>query len=138
MDTWNGYHSVPLGASDCHVTTFITPCGQMKYLVAPQGFISSEDGFIYLYDLLIRHMLKIKKCIDYRQCHRVGSTLEQLFYDTTHFLSHTNSHGLTQNPPKKLWGWQDITYMGFPILKDGVQPTDKHYLPSEISLDHTP
>ena len=53
-DAWNGYHSIPLDERDRHVTTFLTPWGRMRYLVAPQGSISSGDGYTYWYDLLIR------------------------------------------------------------------------------------
>ena len=52
-DAWNGYHSIPLDPRDTHVTTFLTPWGRLHYLVAPQGSISSGDGYTYWYDLLI-------------------------------------------------------------------------------------
>ena len=44
-DAWNGYHSVPLREEDRHLTTFITPWGRYRYRTAPQGYISSGDGY---------------------------------------------------------------------------------------------
>ena len=44
-DAWNGYHGVPLEESDRHLATFITPYGRWRYLQAPQGFVSSGDGY---------------------------------------------------------------------------------------------
>ena len=44
-DAWNGYHSVPLRQSDRHLTTFITPFARWRYTRAPQGFLSSGDGY---------------------------------------------------------------------------------------------
>ena len=44
-DAWNGYHSVPLRESDRHLTTFITPFGRWRYTRAPQGYLSSGDGY---------------------------------------------------------------------------------------------
>ena len=45
IDAWNGFHSVPLRESDRHLTTFITPFGRWRYTRAPQGFLSSGDGY---------------------------------------------------------------------------------------------
>ena len=44
-DAWNGYHSVPLRETDRHLTTFITPFGRWRYTRAPQGYLSSGDGY---------------------------------------------------------------------------------------------
>ena len=86
---------------DRHITTFITPWGRMRYCVAPQGSISSGDGYTYLFDMLLRHMPRMKKCVD----DVVGraKTLLPLFHDVTNFLSHTSFHGTIQNP-KKIFG----------------------------------
>ena len=44
-DAWNGYHSIPFHKSDRHLITFITLFGQWYYMRAPQGFLSSRDGY---------------------------------------------------------------------------------------------
>ena len=44
-DAWNGYHGVPLRESDKHLTTFIFQFGRFRYTRAPQGFVSSGDGY---------------------------------------------------------------------------------------------
>ena len=122
-DAWNGYHSIPLDERDRHVTTFLTPWGRMRYRVAPQGSLSSGDGYTYWYDLVIRHMQRIKKCVD----DVVGwaKALVQLFHDTAHFLSYTGSHGIIQNPAKFVWGKQELEYVGFWLKTDGVKPTEE-------------
>ena len=51
-DAWNGYHSVPLRQSDRHLTTFITPFGRWRYTTAPQGFLSSGDGYNRRFDAI--------------------------------------------------------------------------------------
>ena len=91
-DAWNGYHSVPLDARDRHITMFITSWGRMRYRVAPQGSISSGDGFTYWFDNVIRHLLRKKKCID----DVVGwaDTLGQLFTDAVEILMVTAEHGI--------------------------------------------
>ena len=45
FDAWNGYHSVPIGKEDRHFFTFTTPWGLFRYTRAPQGFVSSGDGY---------------------------------------------------------------------------------------------
>ena len=41
FDAWNGYHSVGLCKEDRALTTFITPWGRYRYMMAPQGCIAS-------------------------------------------------------------------------------------------------
>lgn len=122
-DALNGYHSIPIDIRKWHITTFLIPWGRMRYLIAPQGSISSGDGYTYWYDLLIRHMTRIKKCVE--DVLGWSSSILQLFYDTAHFLYHNNSHGVIQNPLKFIWGRQQIKYLGFWITEDGVQPTQE-------------
>lgn len=122
-DAWYGYHSVPLDHRDRHVTTFLTPWGRMRYIVAPQGSISSGDGFTYFYDMIIRHMPRKKKCVD--DVAGWANTLVHLFQDTAEFLTHTSKHGIVQNPKKFIWGKKDIEYLGFWITADGVQPSNE-------------
>ena len=46
-DAWNGYHLIPLDERKRHATTFITPWSRLRYRVAPQGALSSGDGYTY-------------------------------------------------------------------------------------------
>ena len=131
-DAWNGYHSVPLHPKDRHITTFLTPWGRMRYRVAPQGSVSSGDGFTFWYDSLIRNLPRKKKCID--DVAGWANTLLELFEDTVQFLSHTNAHGVVQNPTKFNWGKRELEYVGFYIMQDGVRPNDK----TLSSIQHFP
>ena len=45
LDVWNSFHSVPVREEDQHKLTFITPWGRFRYLVAPQGYLASGDGY---------------------------------------------------------------------------------------------
>ncbi len=40
FDAWNGYQSVARHPDDRHLTSFITPWGQYRYRVAPQGYVA--------------------------------------------------------------------------------------------------
>ena len=121
-DAWNGYHSVPIDPQDSHLTTFITPWGRMRYNVAPQGSISSGDGFTFWYDSIIKHLKRKKKCVD--DVAGWASTLQQLFQDATEFLSLTAAHGIIQNADKFVWGRQEFEFLGFSVTRDGVKPSE--------------
>ena len=63
-DAWNGYHSVSLRESDRHLTTFITPFGRWRYTRAPQGFLSSGDGYNRRLDAILAYFVRKERCID--------------------------------------------------------------------------
>ncbi len=64
FDAWNGYHSVPLRKQDRHLTTFITPWGHYRYCNAPQGYITSGDGYTKRYDNIVADIPNKTKCVD--------------------------------------------------------------------------
>ena len=57
-NAWNWYHSVPLQDSDRHLTTFITPFGKWQYARAPQGLLSSGDGYNRRFSAIIADFLR--------------------------------------------------------------------------------
>ena len=63
-DAWNGYHSVPLRESDRHLTTFITQFGRWRYTRAPQGFVSSGDGYNRRFAAIISDFQRKERCVD--------------------------------------------------------------------------
>ena len=121
-DAWNGYHSIPLDQRDRHITTFLTPWGRVRYRVAPQGSLSSGDGYTFWYDAIIRHINRIKKCVD--DVLGWANSLLQLFHDVCYFLYYTGVHGIIQNPAKFVFGQKELEFVGFWLKTDGVKPTD--------------
>ena len=53
LDTYNGYHQVPLDKESVKLTTFITEFGRYQYLRVPEGHTSSGDAYKRLYDYII-------------------------------------------------------------------------------------
>ena len=109
-DAWNGYHSVPLDPQDRHKTTFITLWGRMRYLVAPQGSLSSGDGFTYWYDLLIRTIKRIKKCVD--DVLGWAETLTQLFFMSAISSTSPTVMELSKTPPSSPGVDRKLTTLG--------------------------
>ena len=62
-DAWNGFHSVPLREHD-RPLTFITPIGRYRYMRAPQGFVSSGDGYKRRFDEVLTDFECQKRCVD--------------------------------------------------------------------------
>ena len=50
--------------SDRHLTTFITPFGRWQYPRAPQGLLSSGDGYNRRFDEIIANFQRKERCID--------------------------------------------------------------------------
>lgn len=67
-DAWNGFHSVPLHTDDWHLTTFITQWCRYRYLKAPQGYVSSCDGYNRRLDEITSEFERYKRCVD-DNCH---------------------------------------------------------------------
>ena len=61
VDAWNGYHAIPVKEADRKYLTFATSLGLFRYKRAPQGFLSSGDGYNRRLDELTAH---IARCVD--------------------------------------------------------------------------
>ena len=53
IDTWNGYHSIPLDKDSRDATTFLTPFRRYRYLMNPQGQKVSGDAYTVRYDRIL-------------------------------------------------------------------------------------
>ena len=84
-DAWNGYHSVPLQDSDRHLTTFITPFGKWRYTRAPQGFLSSGDGYNRRFSAIIADFVRKERCVDDTIFY--DDSLQQHWWRTIEFLT---------------------------------------------------
>ena len=99
LDNWNGYHSVSLATEeDRDLTTFITPWGRFRYKVAPQGFLSSGDGFTERMDGIYEGTERMKRCVDDSLLH--DTSIREQFVRTCRFLDLGGNHGAIFNPSK--------------------------------------
>ena len=97
-DAWNGYHSVPLRESDRHLTTFIIPFGRWRYTRAPQGFLSSGDGYNRRFDAILSEFQRKERCVD--DTIYYDKDLETHWWRAIDFISITGSSGIVLNPDK--------------------------------------
>lgn len=123
-DAWNGYHSVPLRPSDRHLTTFITPWGLWRYARAPQGFLSSGDGYNRRFDAILANFERQERIVD-DNIH-YDTDLTEHWWRTIELLSLLGSAGVVINPDKFQFAQRQVDYAGFRISEDRIDPLPKY------------
>ena len=122
-DAWNGYHTLSIHEEDRHITTFITQWGRYRYKVAPQGFISSGDGYNQRFDAIISDFPNKVKCVD-DTC-MWADDIESAFYQTCQWLDLCARNGITLNPKKFQFAQDTVDFAGLTITPTNVKPSQK-------------
>ena len=123
-DAWNGYHSVPLRESDRHLTTFITPFGRWRYTRAPQGFLSSGDGYNRRFAAILSDFMRKERCVD--DTVFFDENLEEHWWRTIQFLTLVGRSGIVLNPSKFQFAQRSVDFAGFRISESCVEPLPKY------------
>ena len=124
-NAWNGYHSVPLRESDRHLTTFITPFGKWRYTRAPQGFLSSGEGYtVSRFNAILADFERKERCVDDTVFY--DDTLQQHWWRTIEFLTLVRQAGIVLNPDKFQFAKRSVDFTGFRISKSVVEPLPKY------------
>jgi hypothetical protein len=123
-DAWNGYHSVPLRESDRHLTTFITPFGRYQYTRAPQGYLSSGDGYNRRFESILSDFQRKERCVDDTVFY--DDDLESHWWRTIDFLSLVGSAGIVLNSNKFQFSQRSVDFAGFRISNDKIEPLPKY------------
>ena len=123
-DAWNGYHSVPLRGSDRHLTTFITPYGRYRYLRAPQGFLSSGDGYNRRFEAVLSDFPRKERCVD--DTIHYDDQLEAHWWRTIDLLILVGSSGIVLNPDKFQFAQKVVEFAGFRISENHIEPLPKY------------
>ena len=124
-DAWNGFHSVPLRDSDRHLTTFITPFGRWRYKRAPQGFLSSGDGYNRRFDAILAEFERKERIVD--DTIHYDSDLEDHWWRTMDLLSLVGNAGIILNPDKFQFAEREVDFAGFHISEERIEPLPKFF-----------
>ena len=122
-DAWNGYHSVPLRNCDSHLTTFITPFGRWRYNRAPQGFLSSGDGYNRRFEAILADFMRKERCVD--DTIYYDNDLETHWWRTIDFLILVGKSGIILNPDKFQFAKKAVEFAGFRISENNIEPLPK-------------
>ena len=123
-DAWNGYHSVPLKESDRHLTTFITPFGKWRYTRAPQGFLSSGDGYNKRFDAILADFVRKERCVD--DTIHYDEDIEEHWWRTINLLEIMGNSGAVMNPDKLQFCQRQADFAGFRIGETNIEPLPKY------------
>ena len=123
-DAWNGYHSVPLREADKRLTTFITPFGLWRYKRAPQGFLSSGDGYNRRFDAILAGFPRKERCVD--DTVHFDMDLEDHWWRTMEFLNLVANAGVVLNPEKFQFCKKETEFAGFRITNTSIEPLPKY------------
>ena len=114
---------MPLRPEDKNLTSFITPFGRWRYLRAPQGFLSSGDGYNRRFDAILLDFTRKERCVD-ETVHYDGD-LEQHWWRTMEFLTLTGNAGIVLNPKKFQFASKTVDFAGFRVSATSVEPQPK-------------
>ena len=123
-DAWNGYHSVPLRESDRHLTTFITPFGRWRYTRAPQGFLSSGDGYNRRFEAILTDLEPKERCVD--DTIHYDNDLVEHWWRTIDRLILVGRSGIVLNPDKFVFAKKCVEFAGFRISESSIEPLPKY------------
>ena len=112
---------MPIHPDVRHYTTFITPWGRYEYLVVPQGFISTGDGYCQRFDQIVELFLNHRKLVD--DSVLWASTVEALVLLTCEFLTHCSANGVIFNESKFQFCKRTVEFVGFLVSDTGLRPT---------------
>ena len=126
LDAWNGFHSIPIREEDRHYTTFITLWGLYRYKRAPQGYLSSGDGYNRRFADILAHITRLVRCVDDSLLHDDKANIEEHWWRVIEFLGVAGNGGVVLNADKFQFSEETVEFAGFRITKDTVEPLPKY------------
>jgi len=126
VDAWNGYHAIPVKESDRKYLTFATNLGLFRYMRAPQGFLSSGDGYNRRLDDLTSHIQRLERCVDDSLLHDKKEDVDQHWWRVIEYLELCGKSGIVLNPEKFQFSLSTVDFAGFRISEDTVEPLPKY------------
>ena len=111
--------------SDRHLTTFITPFGRYRYMRAPQGFVSSGDGYNRRFDAILTDFARKERIVD--DTIHYDEDLEDHWWRTIDFLNIVDSAGVVLNADKFQFAQREVDFAGFRITDNKIDPLPKYF-----------
>ena len=115
---------MPVHPDDYHYFTFVTPWGQYRYKMAPQGWLASGDAYTHRYDQITSNIDRHIKVIDDSLIW--SNNMQQAWDDVTNFLSTVGSKGVILNSKKFQFAARNAEFAGFQLGNGAIKPLEKH------------
>ena len=126
VDAWNGYHAISVREADPKYLTFATSLGLFRYKRAPQGFLSSGDGYNRRLDDLTAHIARLERCVDDSLLHDKDTDVDQHWWRVIEYLELCGKSGVVLNQGKFQFSQPTVDFAGFRISSDTVEPLPKY------------
>ena len=118
LDAAKGYWQVALDSGSQELTTFITPFGRYKFLIAPVGLASSQDECCARGDDSLLGLDRVKKVVDDILIH---SDTQDNLKRVVRVLERCRQFGITINPDKFVLMQNAVTNVGYVVDSEGVK-----------------
>jgi len=130
IDLKDGFHNIPISPASQDIAVIITPWGQYRYLVLPQGWHSSPGIFQFIVQKILIDAAQNKEITEqYVQfiddiC--IGAdSLEELKIKVDELFELIYQSGLEVQPRKCVFGAQKVKFLGFIADEDGLSLDEK-------------
>ena len=98
--------------------------GLKRYIRAPQGYLSSGDGYCRRFDQITSHMENLRKCVD--DSLLFDQSIEDHWWNVIEFIEVCGNNGIVLNREKFQFSLPSVDFAGFRITPDAVEPSPKH------------
>ena len=123
VDCWNGYHSVPLDPDDRNYTIFNTEWGRYGYLMSPQGYLASGDGYNERLDAITSGFKDHVRCVD--DTAMWAKDITSHFLQVCRYLDLCARNGVILNQKKFQFCQETVQFAGLQVTNNSVMPSDK-------------
>ena len=91
---------------------------------APQGFLSSGDGYNRRFDAVLSDVVRKERCVD--DTVHYDTDLEQHWWRTIDILSCVGRSGIVLNPGKFQFASKSVDFAGFRVSATAIEPLLKY------------
>ena len=102
----------------------LPPYGRWRYIRAPQGFVSSGDGYNRRFDAVLADFTNKERCVD-DTCH-YDLDLEEHWWRTIDLLITLAKAGTVLNPAKFQFAEKKVEFAGFRVSETSIEPLPKY------------
>ena len=123
LDLKNGFHHVRVSESSVKFTSFVTPFGQFEYLRMPFGLTNAPRVFQRFVNSIFSELIRRNRILIYVDDILIATEdVEEHFCILRDVFRLAARHGLDFRLDKCSFLFEETTYLGYLIDKDGIRP----------------